>query len=344
MRCRSLTLCSLVVSLSLLAFPVFNGAQARDAWAYARLGAYMTQAGALKTFSDGNIVDPYFGMYALLLAKRYGLNDNFAANRFIGWVLRTQRPDGRFNKYCYKANAWSPCGDSDSEDTTLARWVDLLYTQARDNGRTTLPRLWKVSAQRALHALADQQLPSGVYSVFPATKPGYAGYALFKDNVETYNSFKHIAYIESHWGHAAKAKRFDLKAHALKLAMLKAFGSHAFHLKRLALGATYTSVQFYPQVVAPSFSWLEGFFNGTRADWNHWLFLHRAQWFANAKVDYPWGILALEALNVGDKQTAACWLEHSARYRVSNTHWDILEEISAQAIELQTRGIRCSRP
>lgn len=332
-----------VALLSIGSLWLCNTAEAAGAEHYALLGAYMTQAGALKTFSQGDVIDPYFGMLGLLLAKQFGLNDNFAANRFIHWVLSTQRPDGRFNKYCRKGYYWYPCGDSDSEDTTLARWVDLLYTQARDNGRRSLPASWHNSATVALSALAAQRLPSGVYSVFPSSKKGYAGYALFKDNVETYNSFEHIASIESSWGQARRARAMWARAKALKIAMLKAFGRNPLHLRRLALGASYNKVMFYPQVVAAPVAWLDGYFKGTPADWYQWLHTYQKEWFANARVDYPWGILALEALKVGDTNTAACWLAHSRIYRQTNTHWNLIEEISAQIVTLRTRGVTCSR-
>lgn len=312
--------------------------QADEAYSYLRLDAYQTSGGLLETFSHGEVADPYFGLYSLTLASRYGMHTRAVARRFIDWGLQAQRPNGQFFRYCRQRQGWVACGDTDSDDATLARWVELLYAQAQGQ----LPPSWQHSAQLALQALARQKMRNGVYSVFPPNKPGYAGYALFKDNVEVYSAFRAIASTLRHSGHNAQAQKFSLRAERLHAAMARAFGDRPFALKALALGAHYDHPMFYPQAVAAPFGWLEGYFpKPTPSQWSHWLSLYESQWIANAKTDYPWGILALQALSAGDRGTAGCWLLRYTPDRLSNAHWNILEETSAQILEKQEPRLTC---
>lgn len=303
-----------------------------------RLGRFQSPEGLIQTYHDGVTADPYFGLYALDLADIMGLDTREAKQRFIAWGLQEQRPDGRFEKYCLKEGSWERCGIADSDDATLARWMLLLYTS---KNWAEMPANWKSSLERADRMLMSLRMRNGIFSVFPHDTPGYKGYALFKDNVEVLSAFEKIAKTLQTQGHALESRTFLRRAEQLRKAMKEHFGDEPFALKRLALGANYPAPRFYPHAVAIPFGWLEGYFEQpTSAEWDRWLEQHEQAWLSNAKRDFPWGVLAISAYQTGRPDIAACWLQrHTPEWR-SQTRWNILEEVAAQA--LQSKQLQAS--
>lgn len=295
------------------------------------LSDYQDESGLIGTFKNGRAADPYFGLYALDLAQKGGLDVRAARDRFIDWGLRAQKADGRFERYCKDASGWQHCGRTDSDDATLARWVLLLHTASDGE----LSPVWRASAERALNALLALRMTNGIYSVFPHDTPGYRGYALFKDNVEVLSAFEQIAELYLKKNDPERAFPWRDRSTRLRAAMAREFGDEPFAMKRLALGANYRGWQFYPHAVSIPFGWLEDYYSDpTEAHWSRWLREHRASWYANGEHDFPWGLMALAALHTApDSREPACWLDHYAQQRRSNSRWNILEEVSAQVIE-----------
>lgn len=293
------------------------------------LSGYQDQSGLIGTFENGDAADPYFGLYALELAHRAGLDVTAARNAFIEWGLKEQREDGRFERYCKEGKAWKACGRSDSDDATLSRWMVLL---ARASTQEPMPAAWQQSYDKAEATLAKLKMSNGVYSVFTPDTKGYAGYALFTDNVEVLNAFQTLAAIYEGKGDKAKAEKYAHQAQELTRVMHAHFGEDPLALKTLALGAKYDKIRFYPHKVAAPISWMEGYGQASDAAWQQWLAGSQKDWKTNAQRDYPWGILAVSAMDAGRKDVACQWLKDYANYKVKNIRWNVLEETSAQVL------------
>lgn len=294
------------------------------------LSSYQTPEGLLITFKNGDSADPYFGLYSLELARRAGMDIQQPAREFIRWGILNQNSDGTFGRYCRQKYQWVYCGRADSDDATLARWLQLLVNMSGDK---SLPPIWQSSFNRSLKTLQSLQMSNGIYSVYPKNYKGYAGYALFKDNVEVLNSLENLAQYFQRVGNEEQAQRFRRDAHELRTSIGKEFGWDIFALQRLAINASYDKPQFYPHAVAIPFAWMEGYgLHPTRADATRWLQKYDAEWRAIALKDYPWGLMALALLNAGNYSRAQCWLYDNQHWRQQGEHWNILEETSAQII------------
>ncbi|ECP1951341.1 hypothetical protein ACE6ZO_004092 [Salmonella enterica] len=294
------------------------------------LSSYQTPEGLLITFKNGDAADPYFGLYSLELARRAGMDIQRPAREFIRWGILNQNSDGTFGRYCRQKYQWVYCGRADSDDATLARWLQLLVNMSGD---MSLPPVWQSSFNRTLKALQSLRMSNGIYSVYPKNYKGYAGYALFKDNVEVLNALENLSQYFQRVGNKEQAQRFRGDARELRTSIGKQFGWNIFALERLALNANYDKPQFYPHAVAIPFAWMEGYgLHPTRADATRWLQKYDAEWRAIAIKDYPWGLMALALLDAGDYSRAQRWLEDNQHWRQQGEHWNILEETSAQII------------
>lgn len=293
------------------------------------LTGYQAANGLVSTFKGGDSADPYFGLYALKLGREGGLDTRAVSVKFIEWGLGAQQKDGRFQRYCKSADKWAACGRTDSDDATLARWMELLHAA----GGAQMPVQWQSSFERADKALMKLRMSNGVFSVFTPGTPGYDGYALFKDNVEVLSAFEQVARQAQAYGQVDTAAKFDKRSRALRLAMKTHFGAEPYQSK-MALGASYDKERFYPHAVATPFAWLEGYYAAPNPKaWSQWLTKHRKDWVANAKTDFPWGLIAVAALKGGQPKVATDWLRAYTPYRTKNEHWNVLEEASAQVIE-----------
>lgn len=327
-----LALVTLALSLAVKATPASKSKPLLD------LRGYQLPSGLIQTFKHGTVADPYFGLYAIEIGRKGGLNVSLAEASFIRWGLMEQNKDGTFDRYCQKKEGWVSCGKSDSHDATLARWMTLLYTAAPRN--SALPSAWKESAALAESALMGLRLQSGIYSVFQPGTPGYDGYALFKDNVEVLNAFEQLELIMSERGEHERAQTFNERSVSLRAAMAKEFGDRPFDMQRFAVGANYPNWKFYPHGVAIPFGWMEGYFSTpSQADWSKWLATNYTEWLKNAEVDFPWGLVAVAAAQSGPKEQAECWLKRTAAQRKTGHRWNVLEELSTQVLLVQP-GVR----
>ncbi|TQN75932.1 UNVERIFIED_ORG: hypothetical protein FHU00_5003 [Citrobacter freundii] len=300
------------------------------------LEEYQTAEGLLITFRNGGVADPYFGLYSLELARRAGMDVRQTALSFIRWGLKNQRSDGRFGRYCQQEGRWQYCGRADSDDATLARWLQLLVNTSDGY---PLPPAWQASFDQALKVLMSLRMKNGIYSVFPPDTPGYAGYALFKDNVEVLNALENLARYFHAAGDGLRARQFAQDARALRQAIGKQFGQNIFALRALALNARYEKPLFYPHAVAIPFAWMEGFGpRPSRADAARWLKEYEEGWLEMARTDYPWGLMALALMDAGDTKRAVRWLEDNRYWRQKGEHWNILEETSAQIIHYRLQS------
>lgn len=324
------------------------------------LTGYQDQSGAITTYLNGDIAEVYFGLYALELARKGGLDVSDVQSRFIVWALNAQRPDGRFERFRKVTTQladgrvrteWVAFGRPDSDDATLARWILLLH-QATEGA---LPASWADSSARAEAALLSLQMGPkdkypGIFRVFPkGTKARNGGsldnYALFKDNVEVLSAFEQMHALLRRRGDP-RAAVYEERVRELRAAMVKWFGDDPFDMKRMALGAGYGAdasrhTIWYPHAVSIPFGWLEGYFpEPTVRDWALWLADHREQWEQNAERDYPWGVIAYALLQTGPAhwQEHNCWLHRYTPNRENNKRWFVIEETVAQVIDAHAKG------
>lgn len=300
------------------------------------LSDYQEKSGLIGTFKGGTVADPYFGLYALELAHRAGLNARKAESAFVKWGLANQQADGRFGRYCRTENVWAYCGRADSDDATLSRWLVSLTRAAEGK---PFPPEWQSSFEKAKTALFTLKMKNGVFSVFSPSVQGYAGYALYKDNIEVLNAFETLSRLFKERQDSNHANFFENEASSLRKAIGVRFGKNPMNLKELALGARYDHVRFYPHQVAAPFASLEGYFSMSQADWSQWLEQSKKAWDENGAKDFPWGILALSAHQSGLPGVACDWLEQYKPNRSSNVRWNVLEEVSAQIILSKTRAL-----
>jgi hypothetical protein len=295
------------------------------------LSKYQTEAGMIVTFAGGEVADPYFGLYSLNLAELGGLDVTKVRTAFIKWGLAEQKADGTFDRYCKKSSVWVRCGKADSDDANLVRWTHLLYASAPKG--QPLPAAWQKSAVNAEKVLMSMRMQNGIFSVFRPGTPGYDGYALFKDNVEVMSMFRQTAEVLTARGDSARAAEYVRRADDLHRAMKSEFGNDPFKMKRLALGATYEKATFYPHAVATPFAWMSGYYAPpSQGEWAKWLSLHTDDWLSNAKKDFPWGLMAVSALQTGSPAVAACWAQRHGAQSKTGAHWNVLEEVSLQII------------
>lgn len=301
-----------------------------------RLDEYQQADGLITTFKANvsEVADPYFGLFGLVLAHRAGLDTSQVGAGVLSWGLKAQREDGRFERFCGTPGALTSCGRSDSDDATLARWLQVVAQEA--------PRPWSAevaeSFKRAFVALQALRMRNGVYSVYPHDTPGYEGYALFKDNVEVLNALEALSHSPALKDDPVLLAQVQKAAKKLRPALHAAFGSGPTDFEVLALGASYAEKKFYPHHVAAPFAWAETYVTSAplqqREHWLQWLREHQGNWEAFAQKDYPWGLLALGAVQAGLPEVGKAWLERTQAQRKANERWNVLEEICAQALEL----------
>ena len=289
-------------------------------------GRYASADGALLLNESGNYVEPYFATKALLVAESSGLDDKSTALSWINWLLPRQRSDGRFDRYCRKANAWTQCGSADADDSMLALWMELLYRNAPDSG---LPAEWQRSAGLArsyLRTLRNERL--GVYHVSHRNHS-----ALFMDNVEVYAALAEVSRNERRFGNVADAEADERAAADLARSIDNVFWNK--RQRRFLPSNEKSRPAFYPDVVAQTYPWLAGMptpEGDARQAWARWRQVFAPMWLDNRYDPHAWGLVAVVAVEVGDVRTAGCWLGRAAVHR-GDGQWNILEEAAYQAVE-----------
>ena len=287
---------------------------------------YQRQSGAIVVETDGDFVDPYFAIKALLTAQDGGLDMSGPALAWIRWLLPRQLRDGRFQRYCRGADGeWHACKSADADDALLALWLELLYRMSPDSG---MPPEWKASAAKAEDQLAwlfDHKL--GIYAVSRHNAVG-----LFMDNVEIYAALKDIAASQRRLGDPARAQQTEARAQAMASAIVHIFWDKK-HARFRVSTQRHWKQDFYPDAVAQTYAWLLGLPTpeDPRIAWPNWKRRYGAGWMDRRRDPHPWGLVALTAQALGDQNTAACWVAKAAPLRYS-ADWNVLEEAAYQVL------------
>jgi hypothetical protein len=289
------------------------------------LTGYQGEDGAITTLYYGDTVDPYFATKALLAAQDGGLDISKPAKAWIKWAMSTQGPDGLFDRYSRNgAGNWQRYASADADDAMLALWLELLYRQAPKTG---LPKEWKESARKAeaqLQAIYDPEL--GIYHISKALPVG-----LFMDNVEIYSAYKNIAHNQKRIG--VQSDAYTQNATRLNKDILEVFHQPATG-KFLVSTQPRSEEAFYPDQVAQIFPLLYRLKipENARDTYRNWIAANGKEWLKQRNGDYPWGLIAIIALNMNDAGSAACWQNSSEPMRYG-PHWNVLEEAASQHVK-----------
>ncbi|WP_341908614.1 hypothetical protein [Polaromonas sp. YR568] len=297
------------------------------------LTGYQDSGGAITVLRGGDSTDPYFAMQALLLAHENGMDVSVPASQFADWLVPHQKPDGTFDRFCRissvggsggAAASWRACKTADADDSLLAIWIKLLETMPTQlRAKPVLAKSHQIATASLNHLLQPSR---GIYMVSPVYLHG-----LFMDNLEV-------------WSLKAHQKGAGSPAEAAKL-------SKAIHdtfwdpvnkrfLVSTQLEQRTQKPAFYPDHVAQIFPLLVGYTDlpePSAAYYRRWMGVHRAEWLKHSEADYPWGLLAVLALNQKDTTSARCWLRDASPLRHS-ARWAVTDEAAHQI--LTARGLK----
>ena len=300
---------------------------------------YQFSDGAISLHHRGDYIEPYFATKALILAQEAGLDVRGPAERWIQWLLPRQEKNGSFGRYCRKGGGdWKLCAPADADDSMLALWLQLFYTNAPASG---IPVEWQASVRRGEAGLA--QLRNGRLGVYHISRKNHV--ALFMDNVEVYAALVDIARAQETFGERQQAQSTYKEAEKLDLAIQRVFWNK--HAEWFRPSIQRSRPEFYPDVVAQVYPWLADMPMTsdvpTREVWIRWKNRFSSQWLDKKSDPHPWGLVAMAALKFGDEASAACWLSRSEPLRFS-PNWNVLEESAFQAVQAQLGESTKSNP
>lgn len=289
------------------------------------LAGYQDAQGAIAVHYQGDFSDPYFAMKALLSARQAGLDIAVPARDWVAWMLPRQKPDGLFERFCRQGEAWVACKAADADDALLAMWIELLHVLAPDAG---LPGAWRDSVRLArgqLDRLRDRK--SGVY-IISLDNP----VALLMDNVEVYAALRTVGRELRRMKQMAAAESSIRQALALRLAIERVFHPHASG-PYLASTQRTAEWRFYPEILAQIYPWLHRMpvAIDVRSGFKAWMEKNGADWLSMIRDDYPWGVVALVAIDAGDCDSVLRWAERAAPLR-HGARWNVLEEAAFQSV------------
>ena len=298
------------------------------------LSTYQHPDGSIALRAAGAFVEPYFATKALIVAYDAGLDVRVPATAWIEWLRARQHPDGRFARYCGGPGTWTVCGQEDADDAMLALWMQLLYAMSPSD---RLPGEWIATAVAAESYLDTVRDPSsGVYQISRAQPT-----ALFMDNVEVYAALRESAAAWRRYGDDRHAERLAASADSLALAIERTFRMSGRN-DYMVSTQTRSTPAFYPDAVAQTYPWLVGFPSHQpehRRAFRRWLRKYGDQW-TSAGLDYPWGLVALTAAKVGERDAAMAWRRRAAPLR-GTLRWNVLEEAVFQSLATVSNGSAC---
>jgi len=295
---------------------------------------YVRPDGAILTWASGDVVDPYFPTKALLLAQDNGMDISDLGTRWVEWMLAQQDKNGLFDRYCPKEDqsAYTICGVADADDSMMAMWIELLYRLAPRGG---LPDAWSESAQKAQYQLDMIYDPKSTVFVVSRAMP----VGLLMDNIEIYAAYKNIERNAVRMGDNKTAQAYHARAEYLKNGIVPTFWNPKTHSFKASTQAR-TDQSFYPDSVAQLTPMMYNFASPSvklpTDFYKKWMKAHRGEWFALIGKDYPWGLLAVLAVQQGDMMTANCWLQQSTPARYT-AQWNVLDEAAYQSVEWKLR-------
>lgn len=278
------------------------------------LAGFIDGDGAIAVQYQGDTVDPYFAMQALLLAHDNGLDVRTPATRWIEWLLPRQKPDATFDRFCRRGPVWAPCKTADADDALHAMWIRTLAIASARVGDAKRVEKSRRASEAALARLRD---PSrGIYLVSPVYPHG-----LLMDNVEIWH---HAAHRQPALARAIEDAFWDAKRGAWRYSTQEASSGDAF----------------YPDAVAQVYPMLLGFPRHRQA-YGPWMRRHRARWLEGTHDDFAWGVVALVAWRAHDTTSTGCWLREVERER-RGRHWTVTDEAVLQV--LQAEGAKPAAP
>lgn len=286
---------------------------------------FLQPDGAITTMYHGDGVDPYFALKALLVASDNGADIRAAGTRFVEWMLARQRANGLFERYRHTPEGWVAVAQADADDALLALWMDMLHRLERP---ATMPASWKQSLLLAEGQLARLYDPSrGIYLISERMPVG-----LLMDNTEIYGALRSVAASLHRAGKLQESAAYSQQADKLASAILNVFrkaGAEEFLVSTQPRSETH----FYPDRVAQIYPLYHGVVNPAVArHWfAAWMSTDREAWLARRDVDFPWGLVAIVALHLGDEADAFCWQNRAEPLRYSQ-RWNVLEEIARQLV------------
>lgn len=310
-----------VFFLCVLAALISAGAEA----APLDMKGFQTDDGAIVVSYKGDTVDPYFATLALLLAGNAGFDTAAPAQKWVQWLMARQQKDGLFQRYRRSGQnaAWEPYAGTDADDAMLALWMELLYQQGL-----------KTSREQASEGLAEADLQmlydpaSGIYHISKELPIG-----LYMDNVEIHAAFASISRQLSRRGQNDQAGQYAATAARLKDHIHAVFWDTGRKEFRVSTQKGAQADRFYPGKVAQIFSLLYGRpAESSVSAYQSWMRQNEGAWLNMAHTDYPWGLIAIVALRMGDADSAFCWEAKSEPFRYG-PHWNVLEEISLQIVK-----------
>ncbi len=291
------------------------------------LQGYQQQDGAIMLHHGGDRIDPYFASKALLVAKAAGLDVDAAAKAWIEWAITQQLEDGRFDRMCRDENSYRHCEKADADDAMLAVWIELLLSIAPAD---EMPVHWHKSWQRAssylLSLLFDRHL--GIFLVSRNERIG-----LLMDNVEVYSALNSMADYYNRKGDAGRSQLMSQRASQLAKRIVQTFWQPLQGVFSVST-EEYEKHGFYPDAVAQLYPLFAGLATPGRDAWlvyRDWMQTHEQAWLAQGKHDYPWGLVALLASQMGDDTSVDCWFKHARPLR-HGQHWNVLEEVVYQGL------------
>ena len=289
---------------------------------------YQHPDGAIALHYHGDYIEPYFATKALILAQEAGLDVRQPVQQWIRWLLPRQETNGSFGRYCRQPNSnWKLCAAADADDSMLALWLQLLYTNAPQSG---IPVEWQASARRARAGLDSlRNIRLGIYHI---SRQNHV--ALLMDNVEVYSALVDVARAEERFGDKQQAQITLQQAETLDSAIQHVFWNK--HEDWFRPSIQKNRPEFYPDVVAQVYPWLADLPMQSDAQardaWKSWKDRFATEWLDKKSDPHPWGLVAVAAAKFGDIDSAGCWLSRSEPLRFSN-NWNVLEESAFQAVQ-----------
>lgn len=294
---------TLTLALSLaLGVPSAGQSKALD------LSGYMDSTGAITVQHNGDTVDPYFALQALLLAQSHGLEMAQQARAWSNWLAPHFLATGQLGRYCKTRLGWAQCKPPDGEDASLALWLVFLNTVPAKQLQTAQVPVLRKRATQALRALHDPQ--TGLYRVSKDLP-----YSLFMDNLEVWSAWPSPALA-----HAIQHHFWDARLQVYRVS------TQASHPHPMAVFYPDATAQLYPLLLK---------FPGTPGEasafYRQWMAQHRHHWLSQMAGDFAWGLIALIAWEQGDLHTVQCWQQYALALRHS-PHWTVTDEVVAQIL------------
>lgn len=286
------------------------------------LTGYTDASGAITIQHQGDTIDPYFTLQALLLAQEQGLDTRAVALPWAQWMLARQKPDATFDRFCRTGPVWLACKTADADDSLLALWLKFVDTLPAETRRAPAMVKSHAAASAALARLVNPA--NGIYLVSPVYQHG-----LFMDNLEV-------------WSYPPSRAAAQNKARpSLGDSIQRVFWDQ--DLKRYHVSTQpeqkSTVHQFYPDAVAEIFPHTVNFPHipgGAKAHYQGWIARHRGEWLRQVEGDFAWGLIASVALRQGDLASVRCWQQKTLPAR-HTSHWTVTDEVVHQI--LQAKGI-----